>query len=152
MKKLFLILFALSLFESSAQKQNTIWCFGDSVGIDFNNTSNPVPVHSAMDGRGSCVSIANKDGSLLFYANTRAKLPGYSTLVWNSQNQLMQNGVSLTGEAWYKELVIVPDPKSNNQFYLFCVGVLQGDPAGLYYSIIDMNQNAGLGAVIQKNQ
>src|ERR1051325_5980053 len=103
MNKLFLILFALSLFESSAQKQNTIWCFGDSVGIDFNNTSNPVPVHSAMDGRGSCVSIA--------------------------------------GEAWYKELVIVPDPKSNNQFYLFCVGVLQGDPAGLYYSIIDMNQN-----------
>ena len=51
-----------------AQNRNSIWVFGDSALVDFSNINNPVPGISSMDGRGSCVSIADSSGSLLFYA------------------------------------------------------------------------------------
>ncbi|MBL0074165.1 MAG: hypothetical protein IPP34_21140 [Bacteroidetes bacterium] len=103
-----------------------------------------------MDGRGSCVSIADSSGSLLFYAYTRALVNGNSGLVYSSNHQLMQNGNLIAGQAWYKEMVIVPDPSIVNKFYLFSLCITSLCPPGLYYSKIDMNQNGGLGAVDQK--
>ena len=47
------------------------------------------------------------------------------------------------------ELAIIPDPGDTNKYYLFSIGVTS--IFGLYYSVIDMSQNNGLGAVIQKN-
>ena len=54
-------------FSAYSQKQNNIWCFGDSAGIDFNNVSNPITFSSSLDSRGSCVSIADTNGQLFFY-------------------------------------------------------------------------------------
>ncbi|MBK7683629.1 MAG: hypothetical protein IPJ26_14690 [Bacteroidetes bacterium] len=45
-------------------------------------------------------------------------------------------------------MVIVPDPGNVNRFYIFCPGVADH---GLYYSIIDLSFNGGLGKVVQKN-
>src|SRR5436190_23560551 len=99
------LIFFLSLIPvfSSAQSRNSIWCFGDSAGIDFNNLNSPVPINTVLDTRGSSVSIADSMGNLLFYANTRAVIIPPSTRVWNRQNQLMDNGDSLIGRGWYKE-------------------------------------------------
>ncbi|MBK8416072.1 MAG: hypothetical protein IPL22_17155 [Bacteroidetes bacterium] len=134
-----------------AQNRNSIWVFGDSALVDFSNLNNPVSGVSSMDGRGSCVSIADSSGSLLFYAYTRALVNGNSGLVYSSNHQLMQNGNLIAGQAWYKEMVIVPDPSIVNKFYLFSLCITSLCPPGLYYSKIDMNQNGGLGAVVQKN-
>src|SRR5438105_533888 len=112
-----ILLLCLGLFFSKAnlaQKRNDIWCFGDSVGIDFNNLSNPVPITTSLDTRGSCVSIADSNGMLLFYGDTRATFPGATTRVWNRNNQLMQSGDSIIGEGWYNELIILPAPGSPN--------------------------------------
>jgi Secretion system C-terminal sorting domain len=131
-----------------SQNTNNFWCFGDSAGIDF-NLSVPAPISTSLDTRGSCVSIADSVGNLLFYANTRATLSGNTTRVWNKDHDLMQNGDSLTGRGWYNELTLIPMPGSNTKYYLFSVGVTS--IYGFYYSIIDMSLNGGLGAVIEKN-
>ncbi len=136
-------------FSGFSQKENNIWCFGDSAGINFADTANPVTFSSSLDTRGSCVSIADSAGNLLFYANTRAGIANHSTLVWNKNHQLMQYGDSIVGSGWYNELCIVPFPGNPDKYYLFFVGVTSNP--GLYYSVIDMSLNGGLGRVVQKN-
>ena len=146
---LFFLFLVLQVHSGFSQNQNNIWCFGDSAGINFSDTSNLITFSSALDSRGSCVSIADSSGQLLFYANTRATLPGFTTRVWNSTNQLMDGGDSIVGRGWYNELIIIPFPGSSSLYYLFSAGVTGF--YGLFYSVIDMNENGGLGKVIQKN-
>ena len=151
MKKLFLFfLFAFNCLASFSQKQGNIWCFGDSAGIDFNQ-SPPTTFTSKVRNKGSCCSIADTSGSLLFYANTRAGRAGNTTQIWSSNNQLMQNGDSIVGQGWFYELVIVPNPTFDSTYYLFSIGVTNSGDSGLYYSMVDMKLNGGLGAVALKN-
>ena len=106
-----------------------------------------------MDGRGSCASIADSAGNLLFYAFTRAAtwLGNFTGQVFNSQHQIMQNGDTVQGEAWYNELTIIPKPNSNNLYYLFSMSETNVPTQGMWYSLVDMNANGGLGSVIVKN-
>jgi hypothetical protein len=156
--KLKIYVFLLSAFcgissIAWSQGRNNIWCFGDSSGIDFSNITNPVTFTSSMDGRGSCVSIADQNGNLQFYSYTSGNGFGPTGFIYNLLHQIMQDGDSIMGQAWYQEMVIVPDPSDTNIFYLFCVSVTtgSGNPLGLFYSKIDLSQNGGLGQVIQKN-
>lgn len=149
-----LLLLSLTFVFCKGQKRNSIWCFGDSTGIDFNNLSNPTPFQTGMDGRGSCVSIADTNGQLQFYAQTFYKVLWYQgydvlTAVFNKNHSLMDSGDSIIGDGWYRELVIIPDPASANLYYLFHTAV--SIYPGLYYSVIDLSQNGGLGKVIQRN-
>ncbi|MBL7913493.1 MAG: T9SS type A sorting domain-containing protein [Bacteroidia bacterium] len=146
---LFLIL-ALSIIVWDAQAQRgNIWCFGDSALIDF-NSGVPVSGVSSLDTRGTCISIADTTGNLLFYGNTRAATAGaYNTLFWNKNHQLMLGGDSIAGDGWYHELVIVPNPADDSLYYVFSVGVTYS--IGLLYSIVDIRGDNGLGAVVQKN-
>ena len=131
-----------------SQDRNSVWVFGDSAGIDFSNLSNPIPFSSGMDGRGSCASIADTNGHLQCYAFTNGT-SDWSTLVMNNQHLQMLNGHSITGLAWYNELVIIP--RDSNKYFLFSYGSDTPNNDGLYYSLIDMNSNGGLGSVIAKN-
>jgi len=152
LKKRLIILLLMSFYASflPAQKSNYIWTFGDSAGINFNNLSNPLPITSSMDSRGSCASVSDSLGNLLFYAGINYYGIGFSTNVYNSLHQQMPNGDSLKGVAWYNELIILPMPSSPNKYYLFTLDV--NINLGLYYSIIDMGLNNGLGDIILKNQ
>src|SRR5438046_944103 len=135
------IFFYLSFFSPlilRAQNRNNIWCFGDSAGIDFNNISSLVPIGTSMDGRGSCVSIADTNGQLLFYAFTIAGIPGNTSRVFTKNHSLMTNGDNIVGEAWYQELVILPDPADESLYYLFSCHETNNPNPGLYYSKIDM--------------
>ena len=152
MKRLFCIILILVLVGGSAraQKRGNVWCFGHEAAINF-NSGFPVADSSSVISRGSCASISDTSGERLFYANTRAGIAGNTTVVWNSNNQLMLNGDSIVGEGWYYELVIVTDPSNLNKYYLFAIGVTGTSMLGIYYSVIDMSLNGGMGGVIQKN-
>ncbi len=104
-----------------------------------------------MRGRGSCVSISDSNGDLLFYAFTRAGILGDNTQIISTNDSLMLNGGNIVGQGWYRELVIVTDPSDTNKYYLFSIGVTNSGSEGLFYSRIDMNQNNGFGTVVQKN-
>jgi len=146
-----LILLYLLLFFSKmnfAQYSSEIWCFGDSAGIDFTNINNPIPYYSTMDSRGSCSSICDSSGSLLFYA-FNINTDDSSAFVFDKTHQLMQNGARLIGAGLYEEITIVNDPGNSFHFYVFHIGRYTTD--GFSYSIVDMNANGGFGSVIQKN-
>ena len=63
----------------------------------------------------------------------------------------MVNGDDILGQGWYNEMVILPSPNNSNQYYLFSIGVTNSSDYGLFYSVIDMSLDGGLGAVTQKN-
>ncbi len=150
MKKIiFLLIYILCITYSFSQpRRDGIWCFGDSAVINF-NTSPPTTSSCGMDGRGSCASISDTSGRLLFYCNTRASPGGQTALIYNSVNEIMENGDSLIGEGWYYEMAIVPNPANFQQYYVLHIGIL--DFPGLYYTLVDLSYNSGLGKVLQKN-
>jgi hypothetical protein len=107
LKMEFFLLIFLGMMANGAlaQKRGAVWCFGDSAGIDFNVINNPIPFNSSLVTRGSCASVSNFSGNLLFYTNTRSGIGNPSGLVWNSNHELMVNGDSITGSGWYNEMV-----------------------------------------------
>jgi hypothetical protein len=150
MKRLFYIfLWCLLLGGSASAQRGNIWCFGHNAALDFNGGT-PVPSLSSVLSRGSCVSVADNNGDLLFYAHTRSGVAGSTTgLLYNSINQLLLNGDSIAGDGWYQEMTIIPNPVDDSSYYLFSIGVTI--PFGLMYSVIDIRGDGGLGAVTQKN-
>ena len=149
MKRLFCVFLLWVLVGGSVSAQrNNIWVFGDSTGIDFNGVPNVL--NSSVDTRGSSISIADIGGNLLFYAQTRATIVDGGQ-VYNRLHQIMINGDSLPDGGWYHELIILPDPGNDSLYYLFSICVTNSCPYGLYYSVINMKANGGLGEVIQKN-
>ena len=153
MKKIILLCFILINHFLSAQQQNNIWCFGDSSGIDFNNINNPLPIASGMRGRGSCVSICDSSGNLVLYSFTVESTGAWSTHVFNNTHTSIAGADSITGEAWYSELALLPKPydTTGKLFDLFSIGLAGSPSPGLYVTTIDMNLNGGIGGLLQEN-
>ena len=131
-----------------------IWCFGDSALIDF-NSGTPQCGTSALNAYGSCCSISDQNGQLLFYCGT-PEFPVGSALhgngvVYNSLHQVMDSGEYIESDRWYHELVIIPILNDSLKYYLFHQNIGAQGRQGLYYSIVDLHFNAGLGRVTQKN-
>jgi hypothetical protein len=146
-----LVLFLIPVL-TSAQNRGNVWCFGHEAAINF-NSGFPVADSSSVISRGSCASICDTLGMLLFYVSndtvsvTTTQINGGK--VYGKNHQLMLGGDSINSQGWYYELVIIPVPNSNDLYYVFSIGVTAF--YGIYYSIIDMSLNGGMGEVIQKN-
>jgi hypothetical protein len=153
---LLIFLILINSVYSHAQFTDRFWAFGDSSAIDFSNLSNPTPSTSILQARGTCASISDSVGSLLFYsASPKVSnwLNGINQMgyVIDRNNLEMESGDSIKTTAWYQEMTIVPDPADINKFYLFHVGITTSTNPGFYYSKIDLSFNTGLGKVVQKN-
>jgi hypothetical protein len=151
--QLFFLALIFSCHAAGQIRRDAIWCFGDSARIDFNQ-SPPEVSSCSVRARGTCCSITDSLGNMLFYCNTfyyPLWSVGYYRLgvVWNKNDEVMENGDSLIGEGWYNEMVICPLPDSPNFYILFHSDIAL--TTGIYYSIIDMSYNNGLGKVVQKN-
>ncbi len=68
---------------------------------------------------------------------------------YNRFHRRMVNGDKIISELWYQEQVIIPMPDIQYKYYLFSINVTGG--LGLFYSVIDMNQDSSRGAVSLKN-
>ncbi len=156
--KLFRISFLIIVFSFialgvKAQFKNNVWCFGDSAGMKFDQGAIQLFNSSTLTRGGSC-TISDSSGNLIFYANTdyyQMWIQGSNRLgvVWDRNHNLMQNGDTLVGGLTFQEQVIVPWPDSSSLFYIFTAGIFT--PYGFWYSVVDMSQNGGMGAVAQKN-
>ncbi len=146
--RLFPIL-AFSLIFSGIYAQNRAnnWYFSnDYAGVTF-NSGEPITLHnSAMffysDGGSACISDTN--GNILFYTEGET--------VWNRNHQVMLNGSGLEGDnSASQSALIIQKPGSQNLYYLFTIGSRYQE-YGLAYNVIDINADAGNGAIITKNQ
>ncbi len=147
-KKVFLLLLLCASCDIvQAQKQDYIWCFGDSAGLDF-NSGIPVPFQSGMQAHEAIACVSNNQGILLFYSSDRSFITQYGN-VKHFNHQLMFNGDSLHSSGSITNgLMVVPFPGDSNIYYIFHRSY---PPGRLYYSIADMSLQGGFGAVVQKN-
>ncbi|MFT6715417.1 MAG: gliding motility-associated-like protein [Saprospiraceae bacterium] len=148
MKKtlLFCFLVPLTLFS---QGEFNNWHFGEGLTFNFNSGSPVVGTFSQVSSSNSegTASVSDCEGNLLFYTSGQT--------VWNKSNNIMSNGTGLNGvspsvfNGTYatQGALIVKRPETSGIYYIFT----SSQAKGLYYSIVNMNLNSGLGAVIIKN-
>lgn len=150
-KKIFLLFIGLCFgVITHAQKENYTWYFGYFVGVDFKTTPPTPLLDSKMPAFSGCASVSDANGNILFYSN--------GSEVFNNNHQIMENGTGLKGGGGGsgsvspgQHAVIVKKPGSEYIYYLFTVGANTYFESGLYYNIINMAANGGLGEVLNKN-
>ncbi|MBK8681650.1 MAG: T9SS type A sorting domain-containing protein [Bacteroidetes bacterium] len=147
MKRLIIISIVTILCNyTKAQYRHINWCFADSIGLNFSTTP-PAIFECSLTSYNNSSSISvscisDETGNLLFYTN--------GNKVWNKEHNLMQNGSGLFG-IWSSDYpyiypLIIPKPHDENIYFLF-----HGSEP-VYYSLIDISYNDGLGKVIDKNK
>lgn len=142
---------------------------GTAIAIDFTQSDRNIFSINTVEGfqmAGSNTSISNKDGDLLFYSN--------GCYIVNAAHEIMENGDSINpgliqdiycpvgGSPYTQGIISIPAPESDSLYYVFnldmqtpflmidsLIGIA---PEHLFYHIIDISQNNGLGKVIYKNK
>jgi hypothetical protein len=144
----------LLAIHTQAQKHDRQWVFPVSAGIDWNDSLNPVTYSSSaqVNQAMTTASIADSTGNLLFYAQGFAFATAGGR-VYNRLHQTMLNGDSILGDPWCNNaFIILPAPNQSNKFYL--ITATRSSSTGyafIYYSIIDMTGDGGLGEVISRD-
>ena len=167
MKTLFLFICVVILEQANAQNGiDNFWLMGVNgtnntpINIDFiSGTPNVYVTTRPMNFRACQGVISDTTGNLLFYTN--------GCYVASSINNQMYNGDSLNpgsctsancslGNIVTDGDIIISVPGNDYKYYIFHETCDNSSPAleptKLYYSTIDMSQQGGLGAVIEKNQ
>ncbi|RLD51709.1 MAG: hypothetical protein DRJ05_18145, partial [Bacteroidetes bacterium] len=124
--------------------QGNFWYFGEYAGLDFNSGGPVALTNSAMSTAEGCSTISDNNGNFLFYTN--------GITIWNQNHQVMDNGTGLQGgNSASQSSIIVSKPNSDSLYYVFTVPQQAQNGGNMYYSIVDMSLNSGLGKVIDKN-
>ena len=134
-----------------AQKEASNWCLGERSVINFNEDSLYHYNDSLFAFGESIACISDTSGKLLFTCNGRK--------IFDRNFNLMQNGDSLKGNPSCIQILAIPFPNSDSLYYVFHLGGLGSDPIyddnpeqkGIWYSIVNIKGNLGLGEVISKN-
>jgi len=140
-----LLLVALHLNISALQAQGEAnnWYFGNMAGMTFSSNPPTKLTNSGMVTSEGCATISDASGNLLFYTDGK--------MVYNRQHAVMTNGNGLRGHSSSTQSgIIVRKPGSQNLYYIFTQAEKAGAD-GLRYSVVDMTQSGGMGAVITKN-
>src|SRR5690554_2268236 len=120
------------------------WYFGYGAGLDF-SSGEPVPLTDGMtetDTYEATFVISDDDGNLLFYGN-------HGT-IWNKNHEIMQGGQNYGAIESVTQIQCIKQPGNEFLYYLF--HPIDTQPASIHYSIIDINANNGLGAVISTQE
>ncbi len=153
----------------TAQNYDYIWLFGygsNSENMNYGGSVldfNEIPPliyyqFQEMDLDVTNSSICNSAGLLQFYTN--------GNYVANAEHGMMENGGGLSpgpfhtssGFIMEQGCLALPNPGDSSQYFLFHLpkNLAQEDLAfhssKLFYSLIDMAENDGLGAVLEKNE
>jgi hypothetical protein len=124
----------LLLWTNFVHSQNQNWTFGKNIKF-----SAPITTTTS--------TVNHNEGTSCLSDNT-GQIQAYSDgiNVYNRNDLVMSNGAGLTGSnSTAQSALIVEQPNTPNTLYIFTLGNSGLTP--LYYSVIDMSLNAGLGDV-----
>lgn len=127
-------------------KSNSVWNIYPNVKYNFNTGTSANA--TALSGDEGYASVADPNtGALLFYSDG-GKCFNVNGAVMANGNGLLGNATS--GYTTAQGVCIVPVPGQNKKYYLFSLesGLDAVTPVKLYYSIVDMSLNNGLGDVV----
>jgi hypothetical protein len=137
-----LLLFLLLSIGLFAQREADNWLFGECAGLNF-TTGDPVPifVNNLTENFFGTV-MSDSLGNVLFYFS--------GNYVWNRNELVMMNGDNILpsthGDMWSRRYIAFPKPGTDSQYYIFSISHdIFVD--GMYYSVIDMELDGGLGGV-----
>ena len=150
-----------------AQKNDHIWVTGRGGGnqtpfndewgaiiFDFNQNNRPLILEKQeydMNFYTTNSVISDSTGSLLFYSNGEK--------IYSKNHYLMPNGGNLMPGDGYglrmnQGALTLPWPEHPGMYFVFCVEPVSGVAlgTGFRYHLVDMNENSGLGKVIEKRK
>lgn len=146
----FYLLFAINVQAQYNSPQNSAWRFGGNAGYNFTNNT---AVGSQLNASECAASVADASGNLLFYTD--------GNMVWDRNNNPMPDGnpvfpasFNMNTQSTVQGALIVPFPNDANKYYLFSLSAQetpQNAGGRLYYSVVDMSLNSGLGNVVAVN-
>lgn len=146
----------------------TPWYEGYISGLTFLNFNNDSLKFTHEMGNDylylTNASISNSNGELLFYSN--------GCYITDASFNIMENGEGLNpgfaylsgncpdfGNGVRKGMIILPFPGDSTKYYAIHESLVLGETGlfslfvgFLYYSVVDMTKNNGLGAVSEKNK
>jgi gliding motility-associated-like protein len=156
MKKILFLFLLLSgwCHGVQAQAEGDVWMAdnmpfgGSNFGLRFTGGMPEVFYYdtssTALSGIKASQSVCDASGAPLFFTG------GTSCKVYDRLGNVMPNGTGLqypvTGTTYSLAPLICPHPGNASQYY-----VIYQKNGGLYYSIVDMSLNGGLGDVVSKN-
>ncbi|MBK8471328.1 MAG: hypothetical protein IPL33_03480 [Sphingobacteriales bacterium] len=114
----------------------------DIVRLDF-STDPPTPWNTGISGAPPAEGIAHYedvDGNVVFWFNNNG--------VYDQTGTIMPRSIGIFANASAAEVCIAPKPDDPCKFYIF---YNQETCTNLYYSIIDLELNGGLGNVTNLN-
>jgi gliding motility-associated-like protein len=146
----FLVCMCLGTMPAIAQGPMNVWWFGSNAGVVFNGTA---PVTYPMNPMGQfrttqgCASVCNSAGALLFatngywvYDRNNQRMPSFSGSTVNMFSPI----IAYTGGNAIQTAVIAPFAEDTGRFYVFSLSTT----GQLYYTVVDMRLNNGLGDVV----
>lgn len=141
------LIFLFLTLTASAQQQNHNWCFGNKAGLDFNGGA-PVAFSSAINCAEGSASVSNRHtGALLFYTD--------GVRIYNRDHNIMPNGNNIGNDLLSSSLqgmLIVPFTDDSTKYYVFALEDESRSEGALFYSVVDMQLDAGLGDVMQNRK
>ncbi len=147
-------IFLLSLLGSIstatyAQKEASIWHFGQNAGLRFLEDTVVTINDSPLASIEGCATISDPDGNLLFFTD--------GITVYDRFNDPMPNGFGLEGSSTSTQgALIVRKPGSEHIFYIFTAdaGPYDYPPfmTGVHYSVVNMCLNGGRGDVVANSK
>lgn len=136
------------------QKETSIWNVRTRLSLDWTTGSPDTLATSSQIGHEGCATVCDTAGNLLFYTNGET--------VWDRTDSMMLNGFDIGGyQSSWRGVAAARDPGNCDRYWLFLVDGISNPGPGfpythvydsvLAYSIVDMNANNGLGAVVVKD-
>jgi len=124
-----------------SQREADVWYFGEQCGLNY-NSGVPEVLHNGhtYETYGGVGTMSDSLGNLLLYSE--------GDTIFTSKHLPMENGVDFINGWGHQSNLIIQWPESDSLYFVFKVP--NGD-FGLYFSVIDISKNNGLGAVIEKD-
>jgi hypothetical protein len=158
-KNILFLLISIASLSVQAQKEAYNWRFGYNAGLTWNTTQDftgtgfsgtaalsskkltgiPTSVTgSALSSGEGCFTLSDINGNLKFYSD--------GMKVYTANNTVMPNGSGLNGGSSSTQSgILFPYPGSATKYV--AVSINQQSISGVYYSVIDMTLNGGLGDI-----
>lgn len=128
-------------------QRSNIWYFGNQAGIDFNNGAVAI-TDGQMDAMEGCTAVSDLNGQIIFYTD--------GDVLFDQTHTQIDTGLGGTPNASdpaAQSVIAVAVPGDETLFYIFTTQ--STDPASpdynFSYSLFDLKENNGLGAVVEKN-
>jgi photosystem II stability/assembly factor-like uncharacterized protein len=135
------VLGLIQIYSLSAQSKRANHFAIADAELDFNVQPPAVKREFAPHQMLSMGVMSDENGGLLFYSD------GFD--VWNRKHALLNNGGQLsTTPSSVDRTLAVPKPGSESIYYIFTT---HPGNDGLYYSVVDMTQDGGYGAISVKS-